>query len=410
MKVLFDLRSLQNESLNYRLCKVTFELLKQIIKKLTKPVGLLSNTNAKKGIEIKRQFSTINHNMAFELLTLSKPGDIAGIILKTGEMDSLLLKDLLLEYKVSQVNPDIFFTFYTFDPDLPLSIGKLNNSWLNFVVIYDTIQEIWADKLVNKKVSNTWYLQKLTELTKADIIFVITEKTKKDLVEKFKISEEKIMLIPVGCDEIFRPLADHELYTAKEDIKKLSIQDKFILCVAMSDDRDNNIDKLIKAYSLLSNDLRKSYQLIVVTNGDKSTTKKYQKISRELGVEEAITILPCVPKETLVKLYNLCSVFVYPSLYEGFPFPLLEAARCGAAIVCSKHLGLEGIVPTKDPLFDVSKPEDIAMKISLALSDPNYRGLLSKTFMETAMNFSMNKAADIALEVIERKAKCLKGS
>lgn len=403
MKILLDLKPLQGESSFHGIGRATLELSKRLVRKIDKPIGLLSNINVKKGIEVKKFLMSVAPNTDFEVLFLEDFTTCFDIYYKKRSVNAFLPYELTLEWKISQINPDIFFIFSFFESEHPTSIKKLKNRWLNFIIAYDIIPYLFQDLYLKDEHVRAWYLYKLEEFKKGDFFFAISEQTKKDLIEHLNIPEEKIRVIPLGCDEIFRPLQEKERLNARLELKNWNINGDFILYVPGSFDPRKNIEGLIKGYSLLHKPLKEKYKLVIASKFDDISLKRLKDYAKNYNVEKNIVFTGYVSEETLVKLYNLCSLFVHPSYYEGFGLPVLEAAKCGAPVICSGNSALKDIIQLKDALFDPYNTEEIVKKISLALTDPNFRKLLIENSKKQAERFSWDKAVDIILEVMEEQ-------
>lgn len=158
---------------------------------------------------------------------------------------------------------------------------------------------------------------------------------------------------------------------------------------------------------MLDKSLREKYQLVIASKIDELNLNKLKSYAKDLGVGDNVIFTGYVSDEILVKLYNLCSLFVYPSLYEGFGLPVLEASKCGAPVICSNNSAPKDIIQIKEALFDPYKVEEIAEKIHLALIDENYRKLLAENAKKQSERFSWDIAVDIILNTMKEKIGCL---
>ena len=180
--------------------------------------------------------------------------------------------------------------------------------------------------LEKNNLKNPFIVQKysLLGLKRCKYIIAISEFTKNELLTKLKIPEEKIFVIKNGINrKMFSPLAKEELSISKP----LFPNQKKILHVGTEEYRKNFIT-LLKAFSII----RKKYQSIKLIRIGKPS---YTYLIKKLGLEKDIIYINNINNERLREIYNLCDFLIFPSLYEGFGFPGLEAAACGTPVICS---------------------------------------------------------------------------
>lgn len=404
MKILLDLKSLQGKNSYSEIGKITFEISWRLISNLKdyhKPTILLSNLNTEKGIYVKRELKLkcLHQELNFEIVELEGFSNYLEIYNKTKTINKFILYELLLEWKVSQINPDIFFTFSFFELDNPTSIGKLKHWWYNFVMAYDDV--LYKEHFLSNKKLKAWYSYKLGEFKKADMFFSVSETIKNSLIERLNIPEEKIRVIPLGCNEIFKPLSRNSLTKARKELEKLGIRKSFILCVVYGNNQSNNLENLIKAYSMLEKELRQKYILVIAYKAEKENLPKFQHYAKSLGIKNDVVFIDKITDEILVKLYNLCTLFVYPVYYQGFGVPVIEAMRCEAPVIASNVYSVKQLIEKKEATFNPQEVEEISRKISLALKDGKYRKFLKNNSIRQARGFSWNRAVEIILEMLQ---------
>jgi glycosyltransferase involved in cell wall biosynthesis len=176
------------------------------------------------------------------------------------------------------------------------------------------------------------------------------------------------------------------------------LEGPFILSVGDIEPRKNHIGlikafaKLVKAYPQLK------HKLVLV---GKATwfAAKVDEAARESGVAERIRFLGFVPDAELLQLYNACDVFVFPSFYEGFGLPVLEAMACGRAVVCSDASALPEVVNGAAILFDPYAVDEMVRAIADILLDGELRARTERLGLQRAAAFSWQKTAERTLEV-----------
>jgi glycosyltransferase involved in cell wall biosynthesis len=199
------------------------------------------------------------------------------------------------------------------------------HTWKGSIVltVYDMILERFAKDLFSKPINEAYRKHKRYCIEKADIIICISEATKKDLEEFCNIDSSKTRVIHLAASPVFRQL------NGTGDLSRSFSSKPFLLFVGARV-AYKNFENLLNAYSSWTN--RNDINLVVV--GSEWTPREKQRI-RELDLEGKVVLLTNVNSDELCILYNRASAFVFPSLYEGFGIPLLEAMACGCPVVAS---------------------------------------------------------------------------
>lgn len=214
--------------------------------------------------------------------------------------------------------------------ELPLTIKK--TSAKSIVTIHDLIFLKYPQyyKFFDRKI----YKYKFRKACQnADKIIAVSECTKRDIIEFFGINPEKISVIYQGCDKIFKSeVTDSVLQNVKH---KYNLPDRFLLNVGSIEERKNAL-LIVKALPLLSEKLP-----LVIIGKRTSYTAKIEKTANELGVGDLLHIYDKVPFEDLAPIYQLSDVFIYPSRYEGFGIPIIEAINCGVPVIAATGSCLE---------------------------------------------------------------------
>ncbi len=222
--------------------------------------------------------------------------------------------------------------------------------------------------------------------------------TKRDLVERYGTNSDKITVIHPGYDkETFQPVRDEG---AIEAIKaKYGIASDYILFVGTLQPRKNLV-RLIEAFASMQVGKYANLQLVIA--GKKGWL--YQEIFRqveEFGLEDRVVFTGYVPEGDLPVLMSGARLFVFPSLYEGFGLPVLEAMACGVPVACSNVSSLPEVAGDAAVLVDPLDVEGMAVAIERVLGDEDLRGELIERGFEQAKKFSWEKCARETLKVLE---------
>lgn len=259
---------------------------------------------------------------------------------------------------------------------------------LIFEEFHDTTQNS-AAALFSKKVENS--------VRRADRIIAVSDFTRRRILERYKLPEEKVIRIYQAADERFHAIHDQE--AIKRVLRRYGIPDKFLLFVGEISERKNLI-RLLKAYRLLHRaDKTRGRKLVLV--GKRTTqTHGILKEVAALDLQLEVFLTGYVPDEDLPFLYNSAKLFVFPSLYEGFGIPPLEAMKCGTPVVASNTTAIPEVVGDAALLFDPENPEDIAEKIDLIINEKiDVNKLISKCKLH-ADAFTWEMTAMQTLEIL----------
>jgi glycosyltransferase involved in cell wall biosynthesis len=229
----------------------------------------------------------------------------------------------------------------------------------------------------------------------ADKIIAVSDHTKNDLVKYLNVPEEKIAVIYEAAGEQFKPVRDEALIRTVR--KKYSLQKEYILTVGSIEPRKNH-KRLIEAYSMLPAELRRQYDL-VVAGGKGWLNSDIPALVEKLKLSTNVRFIGYVAEEDLPTLYSTATVFAYPSLYEGFGLPVLEAMACGCPTIVSANSSLSEIVDESGLFVDATSVDEISAKLQAMLTDQALRGKFRSEGIKKAAAFSWKETARQTLDV-----------
>ncbi len=230
-----------------------------------------------------------------------------------------------------------------------------------------------------------------------DEVIAVSQSTKKDLVEKYHLPSDKIRIVYSGIsDLISRPSTD-DLESFKI---KHNLPGRFILFLGKLEPR-KNIEGLIKAFNLLEkqNDLEGLHLVIVGSPG--WLYKNIYGEAKNSPHKDKIIFKNYIEDGDRKFYYSLASVFVYPSFFEGFGFPPLEAMACGTPVVASFNSSLSEVVGDAGLMIDPHSAVDISKAIINILKDSGLKEILVKKGIERAKSFTWDKCARETLEMLK---------
>jgi glycosyltransferase involved in cell wall biosynthesis len=224
-------------------------------------------------------------------------------------------------------------------------------------------------------------------------ILTISNFMRSELVETLKIPKDAVTAIPLAHDPCFYPRSQQDIVKmlGRNDLPK-----EYILFVGTLEPR-KNLSLLIKALSRTKNKIP-----LILTGWKGWGDKQWLNDIKHLGLEKRVFFTDYVDEETLACLYSGASAFIYPSLYEGFGLPVLEAMACGCPVICSHAASLPEVAGNAALFIDPAEPDDLACKIDQVLQDTGLRSVLTEKGLQRAQGFSWQKTALQTLAVFSR--------
>ncbi len=242
-----------------------------------------------------------------------------------------------------------------------------------------------------------WYYRCAHEMAMSDGLLAISEFSRGEAIRHLSFDPEKIFDIQSGISPDFRPV---RLGAAERAalLRRYGLRGDFILFLGAGDIRKNEAG-LIAAYARLPPGLRDSHQLLIVGKMDPAA---FYETARSLEVPaDDFVIAPFVPEGDLNALYSACTLFVFPSLHEGFGLPVAEAMACGAPVIASNTTSLPEVIGRDDATFDPRDPDAIADCMREVLENPALRQDLAQWGPIQAARFTWPSSAARAWNALE---------
>ena len=290
--------------------------------------------------------------------------------------------DALLASSLYEVAPEDFTYFDLRRLPVPLTS----------CILYDLIPHRLPKQYLRYAEYRKFHEEQTGAVTSADLLFAISEHTRRDAIELLHIDPDRIVTIGGAADAGFVPRAR----TADETtgiLRRLGLRDRFILCAAGSDPRKNASGGL-EAFLTMSAEDRQGVQFVLlVPLSDDERSKAQTRVARAGLAPDDVKFLSRVDDDDLAFLYAQAEIFLFPSLYEGFGLPVLEAMQCGAAIIVGDNSSIPEIADRRDVLCDMSSPAAIAQALAKALRDPAWRADVRAWGLSRAKAFSWASTA-----------------
>ena len=288
--------------------------------------------------------------------------------------------------------------FFLIRPDLyffPNFVVYPHRRGKSVVLIHDLTFEKVPQYVARRNVD---FLKKFVppSVARADQVVVNCEFTKRELIEAYRVPAEKVTVAYPGVDpKSFYPRSAKD----KEEIKrKYGINKPFLLFLGTLEPR-KNVPAILKVYADLPN--RRDFNLVLAGKRGWLSEEIFRTVA-DLGLEEDVIFTGYVPEEDRPKLMSAAEVFVFPSFFEGFGMPVVEAQACGTPVVTSNTTSLPEAAGKGAVLVDPKNVYQLARAIEEVLSSGSLREKLVKKGLANARRFDWNESARKLIEIFNR--------
>ena len=297
---------------------------------------------------------------------------------------------------------NVFYITSPFDNSVP----PYEKDWFEGVqvvaIVYDIIPYVMKEHYFPDATALAMYMERVEELRWANRLITISESAKDDLIEYLGFSPEKIDVIWGAPGRQFKEIT---ITTEEKNAirRKFNITKDFVMCTGGDDER-KNIAGLIQAFGNLPKDLQDSYQLVIVCKLGLESIKRYSELAQTSGVADSVLFTNFVTDQELLQLYNLASLMAFPSKYEGFGLPIVEAWACGTPVLTSKNSSLGQIGGEAAILVDPYLIEDISRGLIEALNKARIAEL-TQLGQKRLKLFQWDKVAQLTMDAFGKTGK-----
>jgi len=293
----------------------------------------------------------------------------------------------------------------------PYWSNPMLSPWPTVVTVHDVIQFVLKE-YAWRKISRVYFGLVSRAARRADAIITVSECSKRDIVKLLRLPPERIHVIGNAVDdEQFYPVRDAWLLANVRE--RYGIRPRFILYFGGFDMR-KNVPRLIEAYARLPEQLRREYQFVVsgrYHNLGHPLFPDPRETVRKLGLEGNVVFTGQIREQDKAPLYSAATVFAFPSLYEGFGMPVLEAMACGTPVLTSQTSALPEVAGDAGLLVDPYDTDAISHGLSDLLERQELRDELARRGLERARRYNWRQVAAETVrvygEVVSRRSSSL---
>jgi len=230
---------------------------------------------------------------------------------------------------------------------------------------------------------------------KAAFVLTVSEYEKKVIMDRLNLPEHKVRVVYNGVNKQFKPITDQAVLTAFR--KEYKLPAKFLLHFGNTAPKKNTIG-VLKAFKIYTEQTSQPLPLVLTDCDPAYITDLLKQIHAPELIQD-IKILDYVPFSSIPCLYNLATVFLYPSHRESFGMPVIEAMACGVPVITSNTSALPEIAGGAASLIDPAKPEEINEQIVKLLTDKVFYKEQQEKGFKNAERFSWKNAADTTVDI-----------
>ncbi len=247
------------------------------------------------------------------------------------------------------------------------------------------------------------YLKKVVPeaVAAADVVCTVSQEVSRTLIEHFSTPPEKLTVVSNGVSPYFRRITDPIILAATRN--KFALKHPLVLGVGTLEPRKNHIN-LIKAF-YTAQKKKNGPAMLAIAGGKGWLYEETQQLVQELKLEKKVRFLGKVSDLELVTLYSMADIFAFPSFFEGFGVPPIEAMACGTPVITSNTSSLPEVVGDAALLIDPHKPDELAHAITRLLENSQLREELRQKGYERAKQYTWAESARKMLTIYEQLSK-----
>lgn len=233
-------------------------------------------------------------------------------------------------------------------------------------------------------------------IRRAAKILTLSEFSRQGIARAYNLDPAKIAVVPAACSEIFRPVARPKAKAFVEG--RFQVDQPFILSVGDLQPRKNQIG-LIHAFEELVAACPELPHHLVMVGKDTWFAPRVRQVAENSPFGNRIHFTGYVDDQELLQIYNACDIFMFPSFYEGFGIPILEAMACGRAVACANTSAMPEVAGQAAVLFDPHSIEEMMQAMRNLLHNAELRGRMERLGLQNAASFTWKRTARQTLDV-----------
>jgi glycosyltransferase involved in cell wall biosynthesis len=233
---------------------------------------------------------------------------------------------------------------------------------------------------------------------RADLVLADSQHSAGDIARLLHLQRNKVEVLPIGLEERYQPVKDGEVLSQVQ--RKYDIEASYIFYLGNFKPH-KNVQGLIETYASLAEPMRADFQLVLGGREDRWSHER-NALAEALGIASRVRFIGSVEEGDMPALFSGAALFVFPSLYEGFGLPPLEAMACGAPVLCSDRTSLPEVVGSAGILFDPDDKEGWSQSLSALLGNSSERKTMVEKSLQRAQLFRADALCERQMQLLER--------
>lgn len=396
MRIVMDMQGAQTESRYRGIGRYTLELARAIATDLQGHELILVLNAALPEGQVRNAFESLLPSR--QILSWRSPVPLRGADPENATQARVAA--ILREAFMASLKPDLIHISSFMEgwvDDAVTSLRTFDHSTPVSVTLHDLIPLLNAERyLRNNPPYEQHYLDKVRQLRHANILLAVSESSRQEGLENLDCAPAQIVTTSEGVDALFRPI--EVTLKQRQRLQDWGIHGNYALYTGGSDER-KNLPRLVRAWAAMPAPLRQNHQLVLAGRMPEADSQQLRQIALDSALQEHELIFTAYTSdEELVVLYNLCSLFVFPSWHEGFGLPVLEAMACGAPVLAANATSLPEVLGLEQASFEPQDQEAITTLMTKALQDKPWNLQLRQHGLQQAQQFSWAKTAQKTLQ------------
>jgi glycosyltransferase involved in cell wall biosynthesis len=284
--------------------------------------------------------------------------------------------------------------------DAVTSIGLMQAPHATSVTLFDLIPLYDPQLHLGAGFMRRFYFRRAQSLKRADLLLAISQSARREAIDMLQIPPGRIDVALLAADGGFRKLV---LAPAEQNLlrKRYGLPRSFALYIGSIEAR-KNVGLIIEAFGKLPSAVQERHALVFGGKLNEPEQRQLRVAAARFGVDQSRLVLPgYIEERDLTPLLNMCALFVFPSVHEGFGLPPLEAMACGVPVLVARNSSLPEVVGRDDLMFGTHDADELATKMQRILGDPAYARKLRRWGPERAAGFSWQETGRRAVESLE---------
>lgn len=371
-------------------------------------IGLLSSDKKLKGAELF-EHSKLERTVAyFEWLKyknkVNKENKIVRVIIKTtlnvlkyiSELRHKL--NLNFGFKRNIKNMDVFISAYEKIPD---SIS-MSEHIKKYTILYDTIPILYPENYPEIETGNFWHTKMVDSINKNDFYFSISEHTKQDFIKYVEnINPEHITTIPLSTGVPYSRIKNIEVIESIKEKYNIPKNKKFLFCLCTLEPRKNQIFAIKNFIEFIkTNNIQDFIFVLGGTCWGQFAEMINDAIAGLDNYKDKIVKIGYVDDEDMPALYSSAEMFVFPSIYEGFGIPILEAMKCGCPVISSNTASMPEVIGDSGIQINPTSDEELIKAFEKMYFDSEFRTECAGKGLERAKFFTWERCVDVMVKEI----------